>query len=364
MAFLKHEIFDSSVSSPRTRLRVDVHLLAHLIHRRLATVTLREPHLAIYYRQDAVHPPTHTILFDRQDLSAASSRRRRRPLLRHAATLVALVLVCVASPASHASPHVDASAWTQIGGIPGVVAHRGGSSLAPENTLAAYRAAIGRGDRAVECDVHLSADNVPVVIHDPVLGRTTDGRGLVRRRSLRSLRRLDAGGWWSGAYDGEGVPTLEEVLDIAKNRAVVFLELKQGRGLVAAVQKVIDARPDQRDQIVLISFDGRLLRKASKKLPGVPRMLLFKKHSRYGRNMIRLARRARATMVGLDFVNIRARDVRLAHKRSLPVYAYTVNDLPRVATLVRMGIDGVITDRPFLASEVTATQAREYAARP
>ena len=167
-----------------------------------------------------MHPPTYTILFDRQDLSAASSGRRRSPLLRHGATLVALLLVCIASPASHASPHVKASAWTRLGGIPGVVAHRGGSSLAPENTLAAYRAAIGRGDRAVECDVHLSADGVPVVIHDPKRGRTTDGRGLVRRRSLRSLRRLDAGGWWSGAYQGESVPTLEEVLDIAKNRAV------------------------------------------------------------------------------------------------------------------------------------------------
>jgi glycerophosphoryl diester phosphodiesterase len=154
------------------------------------------------------------------------------------------------------------------------------------------------------------------------------------------------------------------VLDIAKNRAVVFLELKQGRGLVAAVQKVIDERPEQRQQIVLISFDGRLLREASKRLPDLPRMLLFKKRARYGRNMLRLARRARATMVGLDFDKVRARDVHLAHKRAMPVYAYTVNDLPRVATLVRMGIDGVITDRPFLASEVTSTQAREYAARP
>jgi glycerophosphoryl diester phosphodiesterase len=154
------------------------------------------------------------------------------------------------------------------------------------------------------------------------------------------------------------------VLDIAKNRAVVFLELKRGRGLVAAVQKVLDERPEQRQQIVFISFDRKLLREASKRLPDVPRMLLFKRHTRYGRNMLRLARRARATMVGLDFTKLRARDVELAHKRGMPVYAYTVNDLPRVATLVRMGIDGVITDRPFVASEVTSTQAREYATRP
>ncbi|MGB1701237.1 MAG: glycerophosphodiester phosphodiesterase, partial [Nannocystaceae bacterium] len=158
--------------------------------------------------------------------------------------------------------------------------------------------------------------------------------------------------------------TLEEVLDVAKDRAVVFLELKRGRGIVDAVQKVIDARPEQREQIVIISFEARLLRKAAKALPDIPRMLLFKKRARYGRNMLWLARRARATMVGLDFAKIQPRDVRLAHKRAMPVYAYTVNDLPRVATLVRMGIDGVITDRPFRASEVTATQTREYAARP
>ena len=151
---------------------------------------------------------------------------------------------------------------------------------------------------------------------------------------------------------------------MARDRAVVFVELKRGRGLVKAVQRLLDARPEQRDQVLFLSFEPRLLRQAARAMPDVPRMLLMRRGSKYGRRMVNQARWARATMIGLDFESVTARDIRLAHRRRLPVYAYTVNDVPRVANLVRMGIDGLITDRPFETTEASANEAREYAARP
>ena len=302
--------------------------------------------------------------------SSAPPQRPSPPLRRHgrgrpwARWLFPFALATgLTVPTANAERAVKARDWTQIGGIPRVVAHRGGSS-APENTLAAYRAAIGRGDRAVECDVHMSSDGVPVVIHDPSLARTTNGDGRVSWRSARSLRRLNAGGWYAEHFESEGVPTLEEVLDVARDRAVVFVELKRGRGLVKAVQRLLDARPEQRDQVLFLSFEPRLLRQAARAMPDVPRMLLMRRGSKYGRRMVNQARWARATMIGLDFESVTARDIRLAHRRRLPVYAYTVNDVPRVANLVRMGIDGLITDRPFETTEASANEAREYAARP
>ena len=91
-------------------------------------------------------------------------------------------------------------------------AHRGASASAPENTLAAFRAAEAAGAAGIELDVHLSADGVPVVIHDETVDRTTDGHGPVAALTLCRLRQLDAGRWFAPAFAGEALPTLEEIL--------------------------------------------------------------------------------------------------------------------------------------------------------
>ena len=107
-----------------------------------------------------------------------------------------------------------------------VIAHRGSSGIAPENTLAAMRIAVEGGARMVELDVQFSRDNQSIVFHDAVLGRTTNGHGYVRNKTFEELRALDAGSWFSDEYADSRIPLLSEVLDVLRDKAYLLLELK------------------------------------------------------------------------------------------------------------------------------------------
>ncbi len=113
---------------------------------------------------------------------------------------------------------------------PLVIAHRGDAAAAPENTLAAFAAAIDAGADGIELDVHPSRDGALVVHHDYYLDRTTDGTGLVSDHTLAQLRALDAGAWFSEAFVGEVIPTLEEALSLARGRVRLEIELKGSTG--------------------------------------------------------------------------------------------------------------------------------------
>jgi glycerophosphoryl diester phosphodiesterase len=122
---------------------------------------------------------------------------------------------------------------------PLILAHRGASRIAPENTLVAFCLALEQGADGLELDVQLSRDGVPVVFHDSELSRTTDGRGRISEKTLAELRTLDAGKWFDPRFAGERIPTLEEVFEAFGDRALYNIELKafgvQDDGLVQAV---------------------------------------------------------------------------------------------------------------------------------
>jgi glycerophosphoryl diester phosphodiesterase len=109
------------------------------------------------------------------------------------------------------------------------IAHRGCSSAAPENTMAAFQKAIELGVEGIELDVHQSKDGELVVIHDATLSRTTSGRGYVNDLNWSELQQLDAGSWFEVEYASERLPKLEDVLNLLKGRSTVFIEIKQGR---------------------------------------------------------------------------------------------------------------------------------------
>src|SRR6202041_194213 len=131
---------------------------------------------------------------------------------------------------------------------PWVIAHRGASGHAPENTLAAYERAVQLGAGFIETDLHLTRDARFVAIHDATLERTTNGRGKVSDFTLAELRRLDNGLWYDRQYMGQRLPTLEDILEFGRTRDVVFyLEVKyeaawgMHHALVGALQKEQDA---------------------------------------------------------------------------------------------------------------------------
>lgn len=118
----------------------------------------------------------------------------------------------------------------------GVCAHRGASATHPENTLAAFREAIRLGAHMIEFDVYLTKDKQPIVIHDPTLDRTTDGKGPVSDAKFKAVRKLDAGSWKDTSFKDERVPTLEEALEIMPRNIWLNVHLKEGRecGEIAA----------------------------------------------------------------------------------------------------------------------------------
>ena len=291
---------------------------------------------------------------------------RKRIGLRFGTAVVAAVACIAIHPGrGEASGRPLAADFTASAGSVHVVAHRGGAELAPENTVAAYRAAVARHDAAAECDVQVSADGELVVIHDSSLRRTTDGVGNVARSSWKKLRKLDAGRWKGADFRGEHLPKLGEVLDVTRDELVLFVELKRGRDIVKKVAAELEKRPGQRSQIILISFEPKLLAEAAKRMPDIPRMYLRRSVGRipFGDRALEQAAQAHATMIGLEEGGVRSKIIRRAHERGLPVYSFTVNDHERAYALSRMGIDGIITDAPDRIRASLTPQRRALAAR-
>ncbi len=220
-------------------------------------------------------------------------------------------------------------------------AHRGASSLAPENTMAAFKAAEAAGAQGLELDVHLSRDGVPVVLHDETLERTTDGRGAVKRFRLRELQQLDAGSWYGPEFAGESLPTLSDVLSWAEDRMLINIEIKTASAATAVLELLADF---PRARILVSSFNHRLLGKLAQLAPELALGVLV--DSPFWRLALKRAVRcgARSLHPRQDLVS-RAM-MQACRRQGLAVYPWTVDDPGRLSTLLRMGADGVFTNDP------------------
>ena len=226
------------------------------------------------------------------------------------------------------------------------IAHRGGSADAPENTLPAFEAALAAGADALELDVHMAADGALVVIHDPILGRTTSGRGPVRAHSLAELKRLDAGAWFGPAFAGTSVPTLEEVVALSRGRARLFVEIKGGSDfypeIELAVIRCLKEGGALREAVVL-SFDYPALLAVRSTAPEAETAVLLEWRPVDPGGV---AAAANAGGLSLEHQLITARERALTAALGLRLYAWTVDDEARMRCLVHLGLDGIITNYP------------------
>lgn len=239
--------------------------------------------------------------------------------------------------------------------LPRLVAHRGGGTAAPENTLAGLRAAAEHGFRAVEFDVMLSADGVPVLIHDETLERTTSGTGLVCETSFDSLRRLDAGSWRDARFAGEPIPGFDEALDACRALGLAAnVEIKPAQGHDSEtgreVARVALARGDSLD-LVISSFSLTALREAQKHAPDLPRGVLFRD---LPIDWLGIVRRANAVSVHCEWSALRGAALDAALAAGVPVVVYTCNDADQARRLLDAGVAGVITDRLDLPAAMAA----------
>ncbi|MEW5830888.1 MAG: glycerophosphodiester phosphodiesterase family protein [Chloroflexota bacterium] len=243
---------------------------------------------------------------------------------------------------------------------PIIFAHRGASAHAPENTLAAFELAVQHRADAIELDVKLSADGVPVVIHDPTTDRTTGAPGRVADLPLAALRGLDAGRSFGEKFSGERIPTLDEVFESVGGKLPINVELTNYStptdDLVERVAAVVK-KHNLQDRIVFSSFLPANLEIAARLLPNVRRGLLAS-YLWKGR----AARRQGWQSDNYHSLNPFYLDalpglVRRAHRQNKQVFVYTVNSPLVMRVLKAWGVDGIFTDDPALARRVYRREA-------
>ena len=223
-----------------------------------------------------------------------------------------------------ADPRRDDGLW--------VIGHRGAAGLAPENTLAAFEHAVRLGVDAVELDVHLSADQHLVVIHDERVDRTTNGSGKVADAPLSALRMLDAGA-------GERVPTLDEVLEAVPGHVAINIELK-GRGTARRVARAVAPR---KRPLLVSAFDHGELARFHSLCPSIPCAPLL---GRWRPGVLDTARALGAWSVNLADRTADRTTVDAIRANGCQCLVYTVNDVERATALRAMGVDGVFSDFP------------------
>ena len=218
-----------------------------------------------------------------------------------------------------------------------IVGHKGAAGYAPENTITSFKTAIDIGCDRTELDVRLSKDNQLVVIHDDEVSRLTDGTGLVNEMTLSELQELKCAG-------NEHIPTLQEVVDVCKDKIDLQIELK-AEGTPQPVSDLI-ARNGIEDQVVITSFQADLLAEIKKLNPRLRVGLLFRTEEVMADiwNLI--------NSIPLDFLApfsgiITTEFVAKAHSLGQRVYAYRVNDKELADKLIAMGVDELGTDFPL-----------------
>ncbi len=228
-----------------------------------------------------------------------------------------------------------------------VIAHRGASHLAPENTLASVNLAWEHGADIVEVDVHLTKDGRIVAIHDATTERTGGMDLAVARTHSRRLRRLDVGSHKHEDFAGETIPFLEEILDTVPAGRQLFIEIKCGPEILPVLSDVL-TRSGKRSQVALIGFDLETMKAAKEVLPDVPAHWLCDKKAwrPFSRSLARTAKEHGLDGMNVHWSGVTWRFAQAVRKAGLKLYAWTV-DHPRDASrLHALGVDGITTNRP------------------
>ncbi|MFB7609636.1 glycerophosphodiester phosphodiesterase [Streptomyces gardneri] len=281
------------------------------------------------------------------DGRSTAPRSRYPGRVTYGSAALATVLVLAAPSTLFADPEDRAAGQAAARAAPTVIAHRGASSAAPENTLISDEVARRGGARWIENDVQPSSDGVPYILHDATVDRTTDGTGPIRSLTSARIDELDAGSWFAPAYAGARVPTLAaQLADLRERGGNLLLEIK-GRHSHAEVARIVqDVREQSMTGRVFVqSFDIPTLKYTRELAPELPIGLL---RSALDTDPVGLAED-----LGLAAYNVS--DTALAgrpgivdelHAAGVAVNVWTVDKPARWKALDALGVDGIITNRP------------------
>ena len=248
-----------------------------------------------------------------------------------------------------------------------VIAHKGASGLAPENTLAAFSMALEMGVDMVELDVRQTKDEEIVVIHDETLDRTTNGKGLVHDYTLEEIKQLDAGSWFDPEFRDQRVPTLKEVLDTIKGKCKVLIEIKHMdhphyEDFAEKLIDIIHKEDNGFEWCILQSYEMEYLEAAhqydhriqtKKLLIGEDSTPLFAFYIETKMHLGRASKEGgRLLALNPEYTTLSTRRVFRMHARGFKVYTYPVNDRQDMIRMLHMGVDGIITDYPERLLEI------------
>lgn len=237
-----------------------------------------------------------------------------------------------------------------------IIAHRGASALAPENTMAAINKALDIGVDYIEIDVRLSLDNVPVVMHDAKVNRTTNGKGPVVWFYYQSLKKLDAGSWFSPEFKGEQIPSLNEVLGAVVPKAKLLIELKGSlmmqpllaRKLVQQINK-----HKAQKHCIIQSFSAPLLKSIHRENPDLELNLLLNYSNKaipiYIDRVPKLGniyRFKKSSAINPNYKLVDRKMVNAIHEKGRQIFCWTVDDEDEMKRLIDLGVDGIITNHP------------------
>ncbi|HOO55984.1 MAG TPA: glycerophosphodiester phosphodiesterase family protein [bacterium] len=224
-----------------------------------------------------------------------------------------------------------------------IIAHRGASAYAPENTMAAFKAALDLKAEMFELDIHKTLDGKFVVIHDDTTERTTGFIGAVAFMNYSTIKNLDAGSLFNEKFKGEPVPLLKDVLKWAKGKIQVNIEIKSAgceKAVVAYINKI-----DMKNDIIVTSFHHEYLKTIKEMDPDIRTGALVKDITSPSQ-LDEIIEACHPDAVNPRYILVNKKIVKEAHKRGLAVNPYTVNDAISMKKLISAGVDGIITNYP------------------
>lgn len=248
-----------------------------------------------------------------------------------------------------------------------IVAHRGESFDFPENTLSAVNSAWKQGVKAVEIDVHLTADHNIVAIHDKHTGRVGDKKLIVNKSKLADLKTVDVGAKKSPQFKGEHIPTLDEILKTVPTDAKLVVEIKCGKEIIDPLVQLLQNTTLTNNQIEIISFNLEVVSLAKKRIPQHKALWLLDLDYYWPHWLLRIKPQKIIKTIkanNLDGVDVWAGKVitksfiKAFSNEGLLFYVWTVNDIHKAQSVLADGIDAITTDRAqWMYQQLTETKS-------
>ncbi|MCX7909355.1 MAG: glycerophosphodiester phosphodiesterase family protein [Ignavibacteria bacterium] len=234
-----------------------------------------------------------------------------------------------------------------------VVAHRGASGVAPENTLSSFEEAIRSGAHFIEMDIQVTSDAIPIVFHDKGLSRTTNGIGLASKLSYQELKKLDSGAWFSREFQGERIPSLEEVLQFLTNKVLLNIELKNlGETPNFHIQNILNLIMKYRysDRVVISSFYYNQLKIVKELAPEIPIAAIRLPKDNTFPSRLKKEIGCEGFVCSVEELNKELTED--AQKNNIFLGVYSVDNEEQLDYVLQFGVKAIVTNHPKLVLDI------------